>query len=452
MRRLLVIVLLLLCLTAGVWALRRPAPQRGAATSAPAMPLAQAAPPPAAAPLQGDGAAKLDQAITKYTLAAEKTPQATANWTDLGNALMQKARETADLSYYGHAETVYQKALALDPKSVPALDGMAWVTSDRHEFEQSKVWAGKALAQDPGSNDAYGLLGDADQELGDYEAAYAHYQAMLNLRPDLASYSRGGHLLWLTGDYRKGVWLMVKAIDAGGPYAETTGWCRAQLGLMLYSEGHQAAAEQTLRDALTTTPNNYRVLMALGRAEAGRGDYADAVDSYQKAVAVVPQIEAVGALGDLYALTGRHADAQAQFHLAEQIDKIQKANGVRGGWQMSLFRASHDRDLPEALRDAQEEYKTRKNVYAADALAWCLYKSGRYAEAAVMSRAALREHTPEAGFLFHAGMIAVKRSDLATARVCLRQAVALNPNFSPLDAPVARAILRQLAGQPGKRT
>ena len=69
---------------------------------------------------------------------------------------------------------------------------------------------------------------------------------------------------------------MVRAIDAGGPYAESTGWCRAQLGLMLYSEGHQAAAEQTLRDALTTTPRNYRVLMALGRTEAGRGDYADA--------------------------------------------------------------------------------------------------------------------------------------------------------------------------------
>ena len=48
------------------------------------------------------------------------------------------------------------------------------------------------------------MIGDADQEIGDYDAAYAHYQAMLNLRPDLASYSRGGHLLWLTGDSAKG--------------------------------------------------------------------------------------------------------------------------------------------------------------------------------------------------------------------------------------------------------
>jgi len=452
LKRILAITLALFCLTAGVWALRRPSRLLGAAVPAPAASIAPAALPSVAAPVADDGGAKLDQAITKYTLAAEKTPKAPNNWTDLGNALMQKARETADLSYYGHAETVYRKALALDPKSVPALDGMAWVTSDRHEFEQSKVWAGRALALDPGSNDAYGLIGDADQELGDYDAAYAHYQAMLNLRPDLASYSRGGHLLWLTGDYRKGVWLMVKAIDAGGPYAETTGWCRAQLGLMLYSEGHQAAAEQTLRDALTTTPNNYRVLMALGRVEAGRRDYPDAIDSYQKAVAVVPQIDAVAALGDLYALTGRKPEAQEQFELAEKIDQIQKANGVQGGWMMSLFQANHDRDLPDALRNAQDEYKTRKNVYAADALAWCLYKSGRYPEAAAMSRAALSEHTPEADFLFHAGMIAVKQNDRSAAQSCLRQALALNPNFSPIDTPIALATLQQLAGLPGKKT
>ena len=443
--------LLVLCLTAGAWALRRPARPLPVA----ARPLAPLAAPQASAPTDapaGDpsaaGHALLDRAILKETRATEKNPKDAKGWIDLGNALMQKARETADLSYYGHAEAVYRKALALDAGDVAALTGLAWVTSDRHEFEQSKAWAGRALALDPANNDAYGLIGDADQEIGDYDAAYAHYQAMLNIRPDLASYSRGGHLLWLTGDFRKGVWLMVKAIDAGGPYAETTGWCRAQLGLMLYSEGHQAAAEQTLRDALTTTPHNYRVLMALGRVEAGRRDYADAIDCYQKAVAVVPQLEAVAALGDLYGLTGRESEAQAQYALAGQIDRLQKANGVRGGWQMALFQANHDRDLPQALRAAREEYRTRRNVYAADALAWCLYKTGRYAEAAALSRMALSRHTPEADFLFHAGMIDAQLGDRAQEKKALSQALALNPNFSPLDAPVAVAALRQLGAQP----
>lgn len=440
MKLLLPVTALALCLAAGAWTLHRPVSSpHAAAAPAPAASLGL----PAAGLLPSE-VEKLDRAIAKDTLATQKTPHDTKAWTDLGDALMQKARETADLSYYNLAEADYKTALARDPNSVPALDGMAWVTSDRHEFEQSKAWANRALALDSNSQDAYGLLGDADQELGDYPAAYSHYQTMLNLRPDLSSYSRGGHLLWITGAFRKGVSLMVKAIDAGGPYAESTGWCRAQLGLMLYSEGHQAAAEQTLRDALTTTPRNYRVLMALGRVLAGRGDYPGAIDSYQKAIDVVPQIEAVAALGDLYALSGRKTDAEQQYRLAENIDRIQKANGVRGGWQMSLFRANHNRDLPEALSDAQEEYKTRKNVYAADALAWCLFKSGRYPEAAAMSRAALAEKTPEADFLYHAGMVAVKQGESKTARAFLNGALQLNPNFSPVDAPLAVAALRQL--------
>ena len=169
------------------------------------------------------------------------------------------------------------------------------------------------------------------------------------------------------------------------------------------------------------------------------------IDCYQKAIEVVPQVEAVAALGDLYALTGRKADAAQQYRLAENIDRIQKANGVRGGWIMSLFRANHDRDLPEALTDAQEEYKTRKNVYAADALAWCLYKTGDYPKAAALSRSALAQKTPEADFLYHAGMIALKQNDKTAARTYLSQALQLNPNFSPVDAPLATAALRQMS-------
>ncbi len=69
-----------------------------------------------------------------------------------------------------------------------------------------------------------------------------------------------------------------------------------------------------------------------------------------------------------------------------------------------------------------------------------------------MSRAALRQHTPEADFLFHAGMIAVKQNDRPAARLYLRRAIALNPNFSPIDAPVAVATLRQLTNSAGKKT
>ncbi len=155
----------------------------------------------------------------------------------------------------------------------------------RHEFERSIEWAKKALRSIRDSHAAYGLLGDAAVEMGDYEAAFRHYQRMLDIRPDLSSYSRGAHLLFLTGDTRKASWLMQKAIAAGATHAENTAWCRAQLALMHWHTGALLAAEQAARGrSLALRPANYHLLAAMGRIKAARKDYAAAIEYYQKAM------------------------------------------------------------------------------------------------------------------------------------------------------------------------
>src|SRR5579872_6252828 len=139
-----------------------------------------------------------DEEVTKAEAAAKASDPKTADsaWTRLGDAYMQKGRETADVSYYGRAESAYRRALTSNAKSIGALVGMAWVEGGRHEFEHSIEWANKALALDPNRADCYGLLGDAAVEMGDYDKAFTHYQKMLDLRPDISSYSRGAHLLF----------------------------------------------------------------------------------------------------------------------------------------------------------------------------------------------------------------------------------------------------------------
>lgn len=431
------LTILALCLAGGGWWGAQHRGQTGAATVEPADALA-AIPPP-----MGSGAS--DMEIARWTAKARENGDDARTWVSLGDALMQKSRETMNLDYLGYAERAYRKAIALNPNKVSALVGMAWVNSGRHEFETSMDWANKAIALDPKSNDAYGLLGDADIEMGNYDAAFRHYQKMLDIRPDLSSYSRGAHLLLLTGKTFRAAWLMRQAVDTGGPYAENTAWCRAQLALIYLSDGNLEAAEQALKAALKKSPNNYYVLAAMGKVKAARKDFPAAIGFYKKAVAVVPQHDAVVALGDLYALTGDRVEAEKQYALVETIHRLQKASGVRGGWQLAQFYADHDRRLPEALTMAQEEYRIRPNVYAADTLAWCLFKNGRYAEAAAVSKKALSRRTPEASFLFHAGLIADKLGDRVAAQNHLYQAVSLNPNFSPVSAPVAYAALKRLS-------
>jgi tetratricopeptide (TPR) repeat protein len=422
---------------AGTWAFRRPHGGE-TKTAAPATAEALAAIP------EATGNSLADKTIAKWSAQVRQKPDDDRAWAVLGDALMQKARETADLSYYGHAEKAYRKALDVKPKRVAALTGMAWVNGCRHEFEKSIAWANRAIALDPRDNEAFGLIGDANVEMGDYEAAFKNYQRMLDIRPDISSYSRGAHLLHLTGNNKKAIWLMVKAVRTGAPYAENTAWCRAQLALMFFSRGALPPAEQTLKAALELTPNNYQVLAAMGKIKAAQKDYRAAIACYKRSIAIVPQHDSLVALGDLYALTGKPQEAEKQYALVETIHQLQKANGVRGDMQIAQFYADHDRNLPEALQEAEAEYTTRRNVYAADTLAWCYYKNGRYEEARSLIRQALRVNTPEARFLYHAGMIANRQGDRAAAQMYMYHALSLNPNFNPIQAAEAVETLRQI--------
>jgi tetratricopeptide (TPR) repeat protein len=388
-----------------------------------------------------------DGEIDKASEAARTHPTEAA-WSRLGDAFMQKARETMDLSYYGRAEASYRKSLAINANYANALVGIAWVMSGRHEFEQSIEWANKALKTEPNRADAYGLLGDAATEMGDYDSAFEHYQKMLDLKPDIASYSRAAHLLFITGGFKKATLLMSKAIGAGGAYSENKAWCIAQMALLDFAQGAYVPAEQMLTEGLKETPHNYHLLAAMGKVKAGLRDFPSAIAYYQRAQDIVPQHEVVVALGDLYTIEGRTEDANRQYALVDVIRKLNRANGVRGDMQLAQFLADHDKDLEEALRLAEAEYRARPTVYGADTLAWCYYKNGRIPEARKYSSKALSQNTPEAMFLYHRGLILAKAGDSGEARKVLYQALSQNPYFEPRGALVAMKMVQELGSVP----
>jgi tetratricopeptide (TPR) repeat protein len=421
---------------------------RALLVAATAVALTLGATPGAGATSHGPSAQKIDQTIERLSAKTREGRQDRAAWTALGDAFMQKARETADASYYGRAEQAFERARALDATHVDALVGLAWVQSARHEFEKSTESARKALELDPATAAAYGLLGDAALELGEYDLAAEHYQRMLDLRPDISAYSRTAHLLLVTGDVRRATRLMGKAINSGAPYAENTAWCRAQLALMHLATGNLLAAEQTVEQAISRAPNNYHVLFAQGRVRAARANYAGAIDSYRRASAIAPQHEVVVALGQLYVVTEDRKSAEQQWALVETIGRLNKANGVQGDVQLARFLADRERRLDESLKIAELEFKRRPNVFVADALAWSYYKNGRYADARRAITKALAQRTPDASFYFHAGMIYAKLGDRATAQRHLGHALSLNPTFDPIDAPIATTTLAELGSEP----
>ena len=390
--------------------------------------------------------------ISRWKTAAAGQPTNPTVWMNLGNALMQHSRETPESAPCDQAREAYLRAIALAPEDPEAMVGLAWVSSTEHEFDQSRKWAQKAIAINPNLSEAHALLGDAAVELGDYDAAFDHCQRALDLAPNLASYSRAAHLLWLTGDVRKARWLMQKAIDAGGPYPENAAWCRAELARMLLQEGAVLPAAQQAEQALQSAADNPHVLAVLGQVQAARHQYAAAIESYQKALQLKQSHDVLVALGDLYALTGRQDEADKHYERVVAMHTARHRHGgaeahvhVQGNAQLARFYADHDRNLEEALREAELAYRQSPNVFVADTLAWCYYQKGLYDQARLTIHKALRWNTPDANILFHAGMISARLHEPRQAKTYLYRALNLNPHFHPRYAAVAADTLRALS-------
>jgi tetratricopeptide (TPR) repeat protein len=124
-------------------------------------------------------------------------------------------------------------------------------------------------------------------------------------------------------------------------------------------------------------------------------------------------------------------------------------NQVLHNRDLALFYADHGIKLDEALALAHKEFEVRHDVYTWDALAWALYKNGKYPEASDAMQNALRPGTRDALLLFHAGMIDAALGQTAQAKESLEQALTINPHFHVLYAEEARRQLNQLAAQPG---
>jgi tetratricopeptide (TPR) repeat protein len=374
----------------------------------------------------------------------EREPSGAKGYNLLAAAYMQKARESGDFSLNAKAEEALARAEQSEPGGYDALKLRAKLLLTFHRFGEALEAARRAQARNPRDHDNYGALTDALVELGDYDGAVASAQAMVDLRPDTASYSRVSYLRELHGDSKGAVEAMRMAVTSASPKdPEGIAWCRVHLGDSLARDGRAAEAEREYDHALFVFPDYHLALAAKARARLAAGDVDAAEGFYRRAVARVPLPEYTAALGDLYTKLGRADEARRQYELVEFVER----GGAQGDTytrQLAMFWADHDTRLDEALEVALRERAGRKDIYTADLLAWCLYKKGRHAEAKAAMDEALRLGTRDPRLLFHAGMIAVASGDRAGGAKYLRRALAISPSFDVLQADAAR---RALAGR-----
>ena len=403
-----------------------------------------------------------ERLIKNMQTRVQSNPKDPAAYSALGAAFFQRARETGDVEDFQQAEQALNRSLDLnsaDFSAATAYSAMAEVCMGEHRFSDAVTYAQKALALGSGDLSPFAIVGDANADMGEYERAAIAY-SRLDVSGESAADphnvyvrdSRTSYLKFVSGDTRGAIRLMQSAVAAGTEArlpAENLAWLYYELGEYESQAGDVAAANSAYLTALTIHPGDYRAMAGLGKLRGNQGRYGEAIKLYQSAVAVVPMPMFVAELGDMYTRAGNSAEAKKQYQLVEYIGLLGHINQVLHNRDLALFYADHDTKLDEALTLAHKEFEVRHDIYTWDALAWALYKNGKYQEASDAMQNALRPGARDALLFFHAGMIASRLGQTSQAKERLQTALSINPHFHVIYSEVARQQLNTLDAQAG---
>ena len=408
-------------------------------------------------------AAELKQAdlrIKTWQSEVARDPVNHGSYDRLASAYAQKARETGDISYFQLAEGALQASLKLESThedAAPAYTQLATVYLAEHRFREAGEDAVKAIALVPTDMAAYPYAGDAQLELGNYEAAQEFYgqitkpeDGLLHPGIEFLVSSHVAGLDWIKGDTAKATDDLERAILMGQEMhipAENLAWTHFMLGEQFFMMGDLVSAERYEAESLKDFPRYHRALAAMGQIRAAQGKYAEAVSFYKDAISIIPLPLYLAALGDVYAVSGDPVNAEKQYKTVEFIGRLNEINQQVYNRELAVFYADHDRKLPEALSLAEKEFEVRHDVYTSDALAWALLKNGQPVKAKDDMERALRMGTKDALMEYHAGLIYAALGDTAKSEMHLERALKVNPNFHVMFAGDAKRRLSQLKMQ-----
>jgi tetratricopeptide (TPR) repeat protein len=389
-----------------------------------------------------------ERSIAEAQKTIREKPAQNTGYNLLAAALIRRARESSDPRYYSQASDAVKKSLQLAPNDFETKKLQVSILLGEHEFPAA-LDAAKALnKQSLDDVMVYGLLTDANAELGHYKDAETAAQWMLDLRPgNLPALANAAHLRELFGDNEGSYELLQMGYDST-PASETEerAWLLTQMGHLRLASGNTDAAEKILQQALNTFPNYPFAVGELAEVRTAQKRYDEAVVLFQQRYHSAPRAANMYALAQALRLAGHDSEAKQAFAEFESKSLQESNTKDNSNRELIFYYADYAKQPAKALKLAEQEFAWRKDVYTLDAYAWALHVNGQEAEGRKQIEIALAVGIRDARMFRHAGEIALQSGDLAPAQRYLKQSADLNT----ADSEKARVTLASLA-QPSRR-
>ena len=347
----------------------------------------------------------LQQRIDDMDRRLRATPDDTGAAVLLADALLRQARATNDGRPAGRASEVLNAALKQHPGQYDVLRMLGAIYLSQHRFREALAAGRRSRDLRPDDAWNYGVMGDAQIELGEYSGAFDAFDKMMELRPNAAAYARVAYARELRGDVTGALAAMHMAAKATAPNdPEAQAWYAVQTGELYLKMHRWDDADREYRRALFVFPNYPLAVTGQGKLQVARGDRGRALTIYLEQLKRTPTLDLAARIGDLYAERGDAAQSAHYYQLAEDLagPGVAQTEG-----NLALFLADHDRKLSVAVQIAETVAAARHDIFTEDALAWAYYKSGRLDEAYAASQRALRTGTRDEALLSRAERIRV---------------------------------------------
>ena len=382
----------------------------------------------------------------KLALKIKSNPNDVEAHLSLAELFMQEARISGEHGYYYPAAlSVISEVMTSelkDPIKYRALLDKASILLSLHQFAEAKTVGEQALALNAFSADAYGVLVDANVELGNYGKAVELADKMVSIRPDLRSYSRVSYLREIHGQVNGAIEAMKLAVSAGYPGMEQTEWARLTLGHLYERYGSLDSAMMQYEMALSARPNYPFAIAAIANLyeTMGQNEKADSLNDVAKNL--IPEVS----------FFVHEANWEKNRGKSDEVKRMTKvilammADDEKAGHKMGLETARVYLDLLEdpekALSYAMEEYKVRPdNIDINRMMAEIYYSQGDMTKTQEHLQKALHTGSMDPETKCLEGLLIVKRNDREEGSKLLKAVFVGNPHLECSFCKEARTLM-----------